>query len=233
MKVNYRVWEWRKVIMVVLLLMPVLSGCGKMAAIPEMEGKSEEDTVIASESMQETESAEQAFIPKEYMITSDNYFDYQPGLECSAFSSAYLLRHYGEEADGLKLYENFPSRLSSGGAMPSGIVESFKAGGYEAEFKSNGTVEELKELVSRGNPVIVFIHVEEPYESPHNTHYIPLVGYDEEYFYFAESLSDYANCKEEKNLPYNRRTEIDKFERLWTDIDATWDNPYFLIEKTK
>lgn len=178
-----------------------------------------------------TEESKSSFTPEVYIITSENYIDYQPSLECSAFSSAYLLRHYGEEADGLKLYESFPGRLPDGGAMPNGIKEFFNGRGYDAEFKINGTVEILKKLLSLGNPVIVFIHVEEPYKTTHNTHYIPLIGYDEDYFYFAESLSDYANCKNEKDIPYNRKTEISKFERLWSNIDGVWDYPYFVITK--
>lgn len=175
--------------------------------------------------------AESTNVPASYMVKVKNYIDYQPGFECSAFSSAYLLRHYSEDADGLALYEDFPGRLATGGAMPHGITEFFNARGYEAEFKSNGTVDILKELVSRGAPVIVFIHVEEPYTTTHNTHYIPLIGYDADYLYFAESLTEYANCKDEKDVPYNRKTEIAKFERLWANIDGAWDYPYFVITK--
>lgn len=207
-----------------LLLATSLFGCGNT----NMTFSASSDA--ASSQAEKTEGEpESMVVPEAYMVEGDNYFDYQPGLECSAFSSAYLLRHYGEEADGLTLYEDFPGRLFEGGAMPNGIEEFFNGRGYEAQFKSDGTVEVLKELVSRGAPVIVFIHVEEPYETTHNTHYIPLIGYDADYFYFAESLTDYANCKDEKGLAYNRKTEISKFERLWENIDSAWDYPYFEI----
>lgn len=172
-------------------------------------------------------------LPESYMITAENQFDYQPGLECSAFASAYVLRHFGEEAWGRKLFEDFPGKLSGGGVLPAGIEQFFRGreGGYRAEFRRDGTIEDLKQEISEGVPVIVFIHVEEPYDSPHYTHYLPLIGYDSEYFYFAESLDYLANCKDEAGLSYNRKTEISKFERLWKSIDATWDNPYFVITK--
>lgn len=202
----------------------ILVGCSGKA---DLAKPIEQESTATSE----VDVAENMPISESYMVTGDNYFDYQPGLECAAFSSAYLLRYYGEEADGLTLYENFPNKLPGGGVMPNGIKEFFSGRGYQAEFKSDGTVAVLKELLSQGAPVIVFIHVEEPYESTHNTHYIPLIGYDADYFYFAESLIDYANCKDEKDVPYNRKTEIAKFERLWANIDGTYDYPYFVITK--
>lgn len=213
------------IILISLLLAFAVSGCGKEDVTESMDASS------AVAGHEDTAVSESSAVPDSYMVTGENYIDYQPGLECSAFSSAYLLRHYGEEADGLVLYEDFPGRLAGGGAMPYGIEEFFNGRGYDAEFKSDGTVDILKELVSRGAPVIVFIHVEEPYETTHNTHYVPLIGYDADYFYFAESLTDYANCKDEKDVTYNRKTEIAKFNRLWANIDGAWDYPYFVITK--
>lgn len=58
-----------------------------------------------------------------------------------------------------------------------------------------------------------------------------MVGYDEEYLYFAESIQGLANCENEENPVYNRKTELSKFERLWLNIDGVWDNPYFVIAK--
>lgn len=170
-------------------------------------------------------------IPESFMIETENYFDYQSGLECAAFASAFVLRHYGEEADGVTLYEDYPGRLDQGGVSPYGIETFFIERGYEARFITDGTIDDLKKELLKGAPVIAFIHVEEPYENPHVTHYIPIVGYDTKYLYFAESLSDLSNCKNKKDVPYNRKTKIEKFERLWENIDATWEKPYYSITK--
>lgn len=169
--------------------------------------------------------------PTSYMIepTSGNYFDYQPGLECAAFSSAYILRHYGEEADGVEIFKTFPDKIGDSGAAPTGIVTFLSGRGYKIEFITEGVIADLKKLVSGGAPVIVFVHLTENDPSVHYTHYLPLVGYDEEYFYFAESLVDFANCKDEEGLPYNRKTKIADFEKLWANIDGVWDYPYFKI----
>lgn len=168
-----------------------------------------------------------------YMVKQENQFAYQPGYECSAFASAYVLRHYGEKADAMELYPNFPNKLANGeGVYPKGIVKFFQDRGYEAEYVEDATVEEIKyEISSKKAPVIAHIHVEEPVETIHATHYVPIVGYDEENFYFAESLAYYANYKEEENLAYNRKTSIAQFEKLWDNIDGAYDQPYFRITK--
>lgn len=166
---------------------------------------------------------------KTYIIQSDNYFEYQTGMECSGFASAYILRHFGIDTNGMEIYKEMPDKLGDGGVLPSSIETFFDNEGYDAPYTTNGTVEDLKREVSKGVPVIVFIHMDVPYTSSHNTHYLPMVGYDEEYFYFAESVEGYANCKEEKN--YNRKMDIKSFEEHWKNIDGYWDNPYFSITK--
>lgn len=170
--------------------------------------------------------------PASFMVEEENRFDYQPGLECAAFSSAYLLRHYGEEASGLELFKTIPNKLPGGeGVYPQGIITLFTEKGYKAEMVTEATVDDLKTQLAKGAPVIVYIHVEEPYTNPHYTHYVPLVGYDETYFYFAESLDYMSNCKEETGLKYNRKTEISKFEKLWTNVEGMYMHPYFKITK--
>lgn len=170
--------------------------------------------------------------PTTFMITNENnFFDYQPGYECAAFSSSYVLRHYGYKDTGLQLFGTFPDKIPSGdGAFPTGIVSLFESRGFTAEFITDASIDDIKQEVSMGVPVIVFIHVEANADSLHYTHYVPVVGYDENNFYFAESLPYKANYKDQ-NLAYNRKTDIETFKKLWKDIDATWQNPYFKIRK--
>lgn len=170
--------------------------------------------------------------PTTFMIASDNYFAYQPGYECSAFSSAYVLRHYGEKADAMELYRTFPNKLANGeGVFSEGIENFFESRGYKAKYIENASIDELKHEIAKGAPVIVHIHVEKPTDNIHATHYVPIVGYDEENFYFAESLKQYANRKDEPNLPYNRKTSIEDFKDVWNNIDGVFEQPYFKIEK--
>lgn len=170
--------------------------------------------------------------PVSYMIEdSNNYFDYQQNYECSAYSSSYVLRHYGEEADGITLFKTIPDKLpNDSGVYPSGIVKMFEKKGYDASFMVDASIDTLKYEVSKGAPVIVYIHVEADADTTHCTHYVPVIGYDEEYLYFAESLDYKANAKDEK-LPYNRKTEISEFMKLWENIEGIWNYPYFQITK--
>lgn len=208
----------------------IFSGCNDPAKTPLSNSIDSSEETTSEETTNHEEIAD---FPESYMTSSENYFDYQPGLECAAFSSAYFLRSLGEEADGLTLFETFPGKIAEGGVMPSGIETFFTDKGFSAQLKADGTVDTIKELISRTEmPVIVFIHVEEPYESTHNTHYVPIVGYDKDNFYFAESLHQYANCKDETGVQYNRKTDIPKFMKLWENIDGMWDYPYFEIVKS-
>ncbi|MEG0365919.1 MAG: C39 family peptidase [Coprobacillus sp.] len=170
--------------------------------------------------------------PSSFMIKDENnYFDYQPGYECSAFSSSYLLRHYGASDKGLELYKTFPDKLSNGGGVyPSGIVKMFTSRGYQAEFVTNASIDDLKQELSLGHPVIVYIHVYVVTDTVHCTHYVPIVGYDENYFYFAESLPYMADYKDQ-DLPYNRKTDIETFKKLWTNVEGYYESPYFSIKK--
>ncbi|MEG0277071.1 MAG: C39 family peptidase [Coprobacillus sp.] len=172
--------------------------------------------------------------PSSFIIDNkDNFFDYQPWYECSAFSSSYVLRHYGYKDTGLKLFETMPNKLASGdGIYPQGIVSLFESRGFNARMIVDGTIDDLKQELSKGNPVIVYIHVEANAESVHYTHYVPVVGYDEEYLYFVESLPYKANYKDQ-DLPYNHKTDIETFKKLWANVEGIYESPYFIINKNE
>lgn len=217
-----------------VLLGCALSGC-KTQTSPQEDNATTETTFAEYSTEIETTSKEQTAatkidFPSTYMVENEkNYIDYQSGPDCSAFSSAYLLRHYGVKASGSQLFETFPGKLPDGnGVYPQGIVSFFLDQGYEAEFVCDATVEQLKQELAKGAPVIVFIHGAYPYTSTHNTHYVPIIGYDEMNFYFADSAAGLANCKDD-GLAYNRKTDIETFMKLWANIDSTWDYPYFSI----
>ena len=72
-----------------------------------------------------------------------------------------------------------------------------------------GNVARLKYEISKGTPVIAFLKV---YEHKDFLHYSPIVGYDEESLYFAESLAEVVNTDHEN---YNRVTTIADFRKLW------------------
>ncbi len=145
---------------------------------------------------------------KQFLITKENRMDFQNGNECAAFSSAYVLRHWGIEANGTSLYERISGKRRDGTVYPAGICRLLYGYGFCTRY-CTGTVSALKREVAKGNPVIVLLRT---YAGKSWLHYVPVIGYDEEYIFIAESFRELVNCDEEC---YNRKITIEEFKRLW------------------
>lgn len=81
--------------------------------------------------------------------------------------------------------------------------------------------------MQKGNPVIVMIRVQKDKDW---LHYVPVVGFDEEHVFLAESLSKLINCK---NVLYNRRLRNEEFLQLWNTAmlkQPFYKNTYFVIK---
>lgn len=143
-----------------------------------------------------------------FVIEKTNYFALQEDLECAAFSSAYVLRHLGKKVDGNELYREISQKDSNGRVYPRDIIKLLARYGVKSRFYM-GSIEALKKEISKGTPVIALIRVS---TSGSSRHFVPLVGYDEHYFYAAESMQKLVNAK---HAYYNRRIEIDEFSKLW------------------
>ena len=148
--------------------------------------------------------------PADYLIQQGNRLEFQNNTECAAFSIAYVLRHFGMAEEGDALYMNFPSKTRAGNVYPKGIRTVLQKRGFKTNYYK-GNVSTLKSEVSKGAPVIVFIKVQ---EGSNNLHFVPVVGYDKDYIYLAESLKRLVNCEDEQNR-YNRKVPIDEFKKLW------------------
>lgn len=160
--------------------------------------------------------------PKEYIIKVDNRMDYQTGLECSGYSSAYVLRSLGESVNGIDLYNKIPNKNLDGTVPPEILINFLKSEGYQVKSRS-GKIIDLKYEVSKGVPVIVFINVDTDKEY---LHYVPVVGYDEDYIYVVDSLSYMVN---EDNQYYNRKIPIKDFEKIWRETFKV--NLYITVNK--
>jgi uncharacterized protein YvpB len=148
--------------------------------------------------------------PASYLIQQNNRIDFQKNTECAAFSTAYLLRHFGLEDAGEALYPHFPSKTRAGNVYPKGIRTVLRKKGFQTNYYK-GSINTLKYEVSKGTPVIVFIKVQ---KERNNLHFVPVVGYDEEYIYLSESLRHLVNCEGE-HKSYNRKVPINEFKKLW------------------
>lgn len=188
-----------------------------------------------------------------FMITAPNRIDFQSGNECAGYSSAFLLRHLGisvhgtagssDDAaggapasdgapssgsaltDGDRLYAEMGNKLRGGYVYPKGIRLLLARYGVRVSYCC-GNLAALKNEVAKGAPVIVMIRsrVDESY-----LHFVPVVGYDEEFIYIADSWKAFANCGPENRESaggasagnvgesgcYNRKVPVREFKKLW------------------
>lgn len=86
-------------------------------------------------------------IPEPYVIQTSNKIELQKHYECAAFTSAYVLRHFGIEADGDQLYKKFPGKLLDGAVSLKGIILLFRKLDYKVSYYY-GNVDTLKQQLS-------------------------------------------------------------------------------------
>ena len=163
---------------------------------------------------------------EQFVITKENRIDMQKGFQCSAFSIAYVLRHFDMEVDGGTLYSVMPHKMKSGYVYPKGVYDMLRNYGMKVKY-CRGNLNALKVDLQKGNPVIVMIRVQKDKDW---LHYVPVVGFDEEHVFLAESLSELINCK---NVLYNRRLRNEEFLQLWNTAmlkQPFYKNTYFVAK---
>ena len=161
------------------------------------------------------DEVESFYYPPEFFCASaENRIDYQTNGKCAAYAAAYLLRHFGEDADGEALFPELKRPL--GFVSANSIMDVFERHGYHSKAY-HGSVDTLKQRLAEGNPVIVFIRI------PGDTHYAVVVGYDEQYIYLADSLAENANASDAQ---YNRVLTTEEFEAVWKTGTLLPDNIY-------
>ena len=97
--------------------------------------------------------------------------------------------------------------------------------GVNAKYCS-GNLNALKADLQKGHPVIVLIRVQKDKDW---LHYVPVVGFDEEHLFLAESLPELINC--EYGL-YNRQIRNGDFLQLWDTAmikQPFYKNTYFIF----
>ena len=163
--------------------------------------------------------------PDSFTITQENSFETQVVNECSAFSSAYVLRHFGENKTGLALYDEFNYKLPfSGYVLPKGILDYFKDTPYQVKMYT-GTFETLKTQLTKGTPIIVLVGDHLNWQ-----HYMTVVGYNDtlQEVYFFDSLRE---TDENESLPGNRTLSTYYFLSMWDNGLPIFNHLYFVIEK--
>ena len=147
-----------------------------------------------------------------------NRVDYQTDGKCAAYAAAYLLRHFGDEANGEALFPIL--KRPFGFASANSIADLLERHGHPAKACC-GSVDSLKQRLAQGHPIIVFIQI------PGDTHYAALVGYDEQHLYLADSLAENSNAADAQ---YNRVMTTEAFEAVWKTGPLLPDNIYIFAE---
>ena len=158
---------------------------------------------------------ESFYYPPEFFCASvGNRIDYQTDGKCAAYAAAYLLRYFGEKADGEGLALEI--RRTFGFVPANSVADVFEQHGYPAKA-CHGSIDTLKQRLTAGHPIIVFIWI------PGDTHYAVVVGYDEQYIYLVDSLAENANASDTR---YNRVLTTEDFEAVWKTGTLLPDNIY-------
>lgn len=157
-----------------------------------------------------------------YLIEkNNNYFDYQESNDCAAFASSYLLRHFGENLQASDIKKKI--KRTFGFVFPPAITNLFKEKGYEA-ISYSGNLHTLKHELTKCNPVIVLINIE------NDTHYAVVVGYDQKNIYLVDSLNENVNVD---NPNYNRMLTEEEFKEVWNTNMLLSSNIYIVIKNRK
>lgn len=156
--------------------------------------------------------------PQEFSIDgSHNYIDLQTGNTCSAYAAAYVMRHLGEQITGTELYSEIHRIFDF--VPVHYVVSLFRDHGYHAKAY-HGDIDTMKERLTDGVPIIAFVSI------PGDTHYAVIVGYDEDFIYLADSLSDYSNAD---GGWYNRKLSIKEFGEIWSTNMYPVKNIYIAV----
>ena len=159
--------------------------------------------------------------PDEYMIQTENTPEYQSHVECAGYSAAYVLRHFGENAHGLEMYNEIDTKNENGTVNPDAVIRLLKKKGYKGSIKL-GSINSLKYYISKGTPVIILCR-EKP--GSQYLHYMAVVGYDKEHIYASDSLDYMVNASDPH---YNRSVSLDDLEQMW-DIGYPVKNIYITV----
>lgn len=162
-----------------------------------------------------------------FMISKENNIDIQTGNSCSGYSAAYLLRHHGIPVNGEEIYAQLPKKKNDGCVYPKEVKRILEKYGFHAKYCA-GNFHALRNEVSKGNPVIVFMKVK---KEKNWLHYVPVVGYDENHIFIAESFAELVNCSENT---YNRKISNKDFKTLWNTSMLKmplYTHTFFRVEK--
>lgn len=165
-------------------------------------------------------------LPIRFQVSTEASFEVQGKNQCAAFSAAYILRYFGNDAKGGEVYDKLPYKIPvSGYVLPKGIVVYLQSQGYTTRVLK-GDINSLQaKLVEEKNPVMVLVG-----NGLFWQHYMTFVGFDNEKkeLYFFDSGRDQD---ENSELPGNRTMEDDYFLKWWSNGLPLFNHIYITVEQ--
>jgi len=166
-------------------------------------------------------------LPNRFDVPINSEFELQGKNQCAAYSTAFVLRNFGQKVKGSEVYARIPYKIPvSGYVLPKGVVTYLQNQGFRPTiFK--GDINSLKtSLVQGKNPVIVLVG-----NGLFWQHYMTLVGYDNEKqeLYFFDSGRD---NDENAELQGNRTMTEDYFLKWWNNGLPIFNHVYITVEKS-
>ena len=160
--------------------------------------------------------------PSEFFCNvGENRIDFQTDGNCAAYAAAFVLRDLGEQTSGEEVAPEITRTF--GFVAPKSVARTLIKHGYTAKAY-HGDIDTLRRRLSYGVPIIVFVSI------PSDTHYAVVAGYDERYFYLADSLKENKNAADAR---YNRKLTTEEFEKIWKTKTILSDNIYIVAGKTR
>jgi hypothetical protein len=165
-------------------------------------------------------------LSKRFAIPINTSFEVQGRNQCAAFSTAFVLRNFGQPAKGSEVYSELPYKIPiSGYVLPKGIVTYLKTKGFSPRVLK-GDLNTLKsKLVEDSNPLIVLVG-----NGVFWQHYMTLVGFDNEkselYFFDSGREKD-----ENAELPGNRTMTKEYFLKWWDNGLPIFNHVFITTEK--
>ncbi len=131
--------------------------------------------------------------------------------DCGATALLSIFVHFGEYTDVKDLKRESQTRKS--GTTPERLVEVCLKHGIKANFSENMTISDLEKNIDKDLPVLISIQIKrKPFKDIENIwskgHFVVVIGYDDENFYFADPKFPF--------ITFLKRQELDE---RWHDSD--------------
>jgi hypothetical protein len=163
-------------------------------------------------------------MPKQFSVPINTGFELQGKNQCSAYSTAFVLRNCGQSATGSEVYNKVSFKIPiSGYVLPKGVISYLKSKRLEP-IMYKGDLGSLKQrLVQENNLIIVLVG-----NGFYWQHYMTLVGFNEEKgeLYFFDSNKD---KDENAILPGNRTLTNDYFLKWWNNGLPIFNHVYISV----